>query len=796
MNIIYICKINYKYNKKYKLYIIKVDLMTEKIQEVLIEDEMKKSYLSYALSVIVSRALPDVRDGLKPVQRRILYSMYDLGVYSNKSFKKCARIVGDVIGKYHPHGDSAVYEALVRMAQDFSMNYPLIEGHGNFGSLDGDPPAAMRYTEARLSKVGELMLEDIDKDTVDFMPNFDGSLKEPVILPAKFPNLLVNGSMGIAVGMSTNIPPHNLNEIIDALIHIVKNEEVTIEDILTIIKGPDFPTGGEVYGDIEKIYKTGKGIIKIRGKYKIEEDKRSKKIVFYEIPYQTNKSKIIMQIADLIKDKKIQKVIDLRDETDREGLRIVIELKKDVDIEFVLNQLFKYTDLEISYGVQLLALLDNVPMQMTILDMLKYYLEHRIQVIKRKTQYLLNLAKERQHILIGLLIALDDIDNVVDLIKKSKDKQEAKQKLIEKYNLSEKQADGILNMSLSKLTGLETEKLLNEKKELDKKIEEYFNLLNSKDKLNEYLISEFMEIKEKFGKERKTEVKGKNIKIITKDDLIQKEDVVVFFNENHIYTISKDNFINRIKRQTLKSLFKGKKIFKDYILANTAEVLYFFTNKGRLYKAEGYKLKEKMTHKELFNKLENDEKIISILNENRKDICFVTKKGYVKRILFEDLKSTRNGTSVINIDEDDELVNVFDLNDYVFIFTKNAKALKFNKEDIRISKKGSGCVVGIVLEGNDYVINAFSPTKYVITLSDENRLNCVDVKDYPTYKRSSKGVKAIKLGKLKQVIPSDYTKVIVVFKDDVKVEDIGLGMRDVKGLKFKDEIEYIVRYLE
>ncbi len=768
--------------------------MSEKIQEVLIEDEMKKSYLSYALSVIVSRALPDVRDGLKPVQRRILYSMYEMCVYSNKPFKKCARIVGTTMGLYHPHGDSSIYEALVRMAQDFSMNYPLIEGHGNFGSVDGDPPAAMRYTEARLSKVGELMLEDIDKNTVDFMPNFDGTLKEPIVLPAKFPNLLVNGSMGIAVGMATNIPPHNLNEVIDALIYIIKNENVKIEEILKIIKGPDFPTGGEVYGDIEKIYKTGKGIIKIRGKYKIEEDKKSKKIVFYEIPYQTNKSKIIMQIADLIKDKKIQKVTDLRDETDRAGLRIVIELKKDADIEVILNQLFKHTDLEISYGVQMLALLNNIPMQMTILDMLKYYLDHRINVIKRKTNYLLNLARERQHILIGLLIALDHIDNVINLIKKSKDKSEAKQKLIEKYGLSEKQAEGILNMSLSKLTSLETEKLLNEKKELDKKIEEYLCLLESKEKLNEYLISELIEIKEKFGKERKTEIKGKNIKTITKEDLIQKEEIVVFFDESYIYTIPKDNFINRIKRQTLKSLFKGKKILKDYSIVNTTDILYFFTNKGRLYKTEGYKLKEKMTHKELFNKLDKDEKIVSIIHDKSKDICFVTKKGYVKRILFEELTNTRNGTSVINLNENDEVISVFDTNEYVFIFTRNAKCLKFNKEEIRISKKGSGGVTGIVLEENDYVINAFSPTKYVITLSDENRLNCVDIKDYPEYKRGSKGVKAIKLGKLKQVIPSETTKVIVVFNDDVKIEDIGLGMRDVKGVKFDDKIECIIRY--
>ena len=503
-----------------------------------VESEMKQSFLDYSMSVIMSRALPDVRDGLKPVHRRILYAMNEMGLTHDKPFKKSARVVGEVLGKYHPHGDQAVYDALVRMAQDFSLRYPLIDGQGNFGSVDGDSPAAMRYTEVRMSKIAKLLLEDIEKDTVDWMDNFDGTLKEPTVLPSKLPNLLINGSSGIAVGMATNIPPHNLSEVVDGIIKFIENPDITTEELMEYIKGPDFPTGGIIYGreGIEKAYETGKGIIKIRAKVKIE-GKGRKRIVVTEIPYMVNKADLLREIADLVKNKKIEGILDLRDESDRKGLRIVIELRRDAIERVVLNQLFEHTNLQVTFGILNLAIVDGEPKILSLKDMIKHFVDHRIEIVTRRAEYELRKAKERLHILDGLLIALRRIDDVIETIRKSRDAEEAKKALMKKFSLTELQAKSILDMRLQRLTGLEIEKVKKEHEETTRKIKELEEILGSKERILEEIKKELLEIKREFGDKRRTLIEEESA-LIKIEDLIPRKRVVI--------TITRDGYVKRI----------------------------------------------------------------------------------------------------------------------------------------------------------------------------------------------------------------------------------------------------------
>lgn len=573
-----------------------MDFNEGKVIPIDINEEMQRCYIDYSMSVIVGRALPDVRDGLKPVHRRILYSLHELGIFPDKGYRKCARIVGDVLGKYHPHGDSSVYDALVRMAQDFSMRYMLVDGHGNFGSVDGDSPAAMRYTEAKMNKIAVEMLRDINKDTVEFGPNFDGEEKEPMVLPSRFPNLLVNGSSGIAVGMATNIPPHNLGEVIDGTIMLIDNPDSTVAELMTVIKGPDFPTAATIMGKsgIRAAYETGKGKITVRAKAEIEEENSRHRIIVTEIPYQVNKAKLIESIADLVKDKKIVGISDLRDESDREGMRIVIELKKDANPNVILNLLYKHTKMQDTFGVIMLALVNNQPQILNLKQILEHYIAHQKDVITRRTIFDLNKAKARAHILEGLIIALDHIDEVISIIRNSETSEIAKNTLIEKFGLSEKQAVAILEMKLRRLTGLERDKIEDEYKELIKQIEYLTSILESEEKLLGVIKDELLEIKNKYNDERRTHIE-EVVNDIDIEDLIQEEEVTV--------TLTHAGYIKRISSDTYSAQRRGGKGIQamttkedDYVehvmVTSTHSDVLFFTNRGRVYKLRAYRIPE------------------------------------------------------------------------------------------------------------------------------------------------------------------------------------------------------------
>ena len=621
----------------------------DKVHEVDLKKTMETSYIDYAMSVIAARALPDVRDGLKPVQRRILYAMIELNNGPDKPHRKCARIVGDTMGKYHPHGDSSIYGALVNLAQEWSTRYPLVDGHGNFGSVDGDGAAAMRYTEARLSKISMEMLRDINKDTVDFIPNFDETEKEPVVLPSRFPNLLVNGTSGIAVGMATNIPPHNLREVINGVVRLIddieEDKETTMEEILGIIKGPDFPTGAQILGTrgIEEAYRTGRGKIRVRAVTEIEPmDNGKNRIVVTELPYMVNKARLIEKIAELHKDKKVDGLTDIRDETSREGMRICIELRRDVNPNIVLNQLYKHTQLQDTFGVIMLALVNNEPVVMNLLQMLKYYLMHQEEVVTRRTKYDLNKAEERAHILEGLLVALDNIDEVIQIIRGSKNANEAKEKLQQRFSLSEAQANAIVEMRLRALTGLEREKLESEYAELEKKIAEYKAILADRKVLLSVVKKEIIEIRDKYGDERRTSI-GYDEYDLSMEDLIP--------NENTIITMTKLGYIKRMTLDNFKSQHRGGKGIKgmqtiedDYIedlfMATTHHYLMFFTNKGRVYRLKAYEIPEASRTARgtaIINLLQllPDEKITAVIPireyQDQKYLFMATKKGIVKK---------------------------------------------------------------------------------------------------------------------------------------------------------------------
>ena len=691
-----------------------------KVIPVDINKEMKRCYIDYAMSVIVGRALPDVRDGLKPVHRRILYSLQELGITPDKSYRKCARIVGDVLGKYHPHGDSSVYDALVRMAQDFSMRYMLVDGHGNFGSVDGDSAAAMRYTEARMNKIAVEMLRDINKNTIDFVPNFDGSEKEPSVLPARYPNLLVNGSSGIAVGMATNIPPHNLGEIIDGTVMLIDNPETSVLELMTIIKGPDFPTAGIIMGKagIRAAYETGKGKIVVRAKADIEEENSRHRIIVTELPYQVNKAKLIENIADLVKDKKIVGISDLRDESDRQGMRIVIELKRDANPNVILNLLYKHTKMQDTFGVIMLALVDNEPQILNLKQVLCNYIDFQKEVITRRTIFDLNKAKSRAHILEGLRIALDHIDEVISIIRHSETSEIARNTLVERFNFTDKQATAILEMRLRRLTGLERGKIEEEYNELMKQIEYLNSILASEEKLLGVIKEELLEIKNKYSDERRTSIE-KVVNEIDIEDLIQEEEVTI--------TLTHSGYIKRIPADTYSAQRRGGKgiqamstkeddFVEHIMITSTHSDVLFFTNKGRVYKLRAYEIPEagrvaKGTNIINLIAIEPDERIETVLSirDNTKDgfLFMATKQGIVKKTPLSDFKNLRkNGLIAINLREGDELLKVKvtrgDAN--IIIVTQNGYAVRFSEKNVRAMGRTASGVRSINLKDDDIAV--------------------------------------------------------------------------------------------
>ena len=698
-----------------------MDIFNEgKVIPVDINHEMKKCYIDYAMSVIVGRALPDVRDGLKPVHRRILYSLQGLGLTPEKGYRKCARIVGEVLGKYHPHGDSSVYDALVRMAQDFSMRYMLVDGHGNFGSVDGDSAAAMRYTEAKMNKIAVEMLRDINKNTVDFMPNFDGEEQEPVVLPSRFPNLLVNGSSGIAVGMATNIPPHNLGEIIDGTIMLIDNPELTVLDLMTKIQGPDFPTGATIMGKagIRAAYETGRGKIVVRADAEIEEENGRHKIVVTEIPYQVNKAKLIENIADLVKDKKITGISDLRDESDRDGMRIVVELKRDANPNVVLNLLYKHTKLQDSFGVIMLALVNNEPRVLNIKEILSNYIDYQKEVITRRTVFELNKAEARAHILEGLRIALDNIDEVISIIRHSKTAEIAKNNLMEKFALSDKQATAILEMRLRRLTGLEREKIEEEYAELMKQIEYLKSILASEEKLLGVIKDELSDIKAKYSDERRTKIE-KVVNEIDIEDLIQEEDVVITLtNSGYIKRISADTYsAQRRGGKGIQAMTTKEDDFVEHVMiTSTHSDVLFFTNRGRVYKLRAYEIPDagrqaKGTNVINLIAIEPDEKIQTVLtvSDGKKEgfLFMATKNGIVKKTHISEFKNLRkNGLIALSLKDNDELLKV--KNTYgdanIMIVTQNGYAVRFNEKNVRAMGRTASGVKAINLKDDDVAV--------------------------------------------------------------------------------------------
>lgn len=733
---------------------------TGNVLEVDINQEMKKSYIDYAMSVIVSRALPDVRDGLKPVHRRILYSMYELGLTPDKGYRKCARIVGDVLGKYHPHGDSSVYDALVRLAQDFSIRYTLVDGHGNFGSVDGDPAAAMRYTEAKMDKIAIQMLKDINKKTVDFMPNFDGEEQEPVVLPSRFPNLLVNGSSGIAVGMATNIPPHNLNEVIDGIIMLMENEDVTISELMTKIKGPDFPTSGIILGraGIKSAYETGRGRILVRAKTEIEEHKNRQRIIVTELPYQVNKAKLIENIADLVKDKKVDGISDLRDESDRDGMRIVIELKRDANANIVLNRLYKHTKMQDTFGAIMLALVDGEPKVLNLKEMLKHYVAFQKQVVRRRTEFDLEKAKDRAEILEGLKIALDNIDAVISLIRSSKTTAEAKEGLMSKFNLSERQVQAILEMRLQRLTGLERDKIEQEYNDVIKLIEELKAILADENLLLQVIKDELIEIKSKYGDERRTQIDINSIEGgINIEDLIDEEDVVI--------TLTHNGYIKRLPADTYSSQKRGGKGIQamttkevDFVehvfITSNLNNLLFFTNKGRAYALKVYEIPEAGRTAKGMNivnilPLDPDERIQAVLplKEFKEDQFLImgTKNGIIKKTSLSAYSSIRkNGVIAIKLREDDELIGVrmTNGNSEILIITKNGYSIRFNESDVRPMGRTATGVKAITLREGDITVGmeVAKEDEELLVVSEKGFGKRTSVSEYPIRHRGGKGV--------------------------------------------------------
>lgn len=793
-----------------------------RILPIEIAEEMKKSYIDYSMSVIVGRALPDVRDGLKPVHRRILYSMSELNLTPDKPYRKSARIVGDVLGKYHPHGDSAVYLAMVRMAQDFSTRGLLVDGHGNFGSVDGDSPAAMRYTEARMSKLALELLRDIDKETVDFVPNFDESLKEPAVLPSRYPNLLVNGSNGIAVGMATSIPPHNLGEVIDATVHLIDNEECSVDDLMKFVKGPDFPTSAIIMGkeNIAESYRTGRGKVKVRARAVIEElPKGKQQIVVTEIPYQVNKAKLVERIAELVKDKKVEGISDLRDESNRNGMRIVIELKRDVNANIVLNNLYKHSQMEETFSVIMLALVNGQPKVLNLKQILYHYVQHQKDVVTRRTKFELNKAEARAHILEGLRIALDNIDAVISLIRASKTTQEAKSGLMEKFGLTDIQAQAILDMRLQRLTGLERDKIEAEYEELIKKINRLKEILANERLLLNVIKEEMLIIKENYADERRTEIRHAEGEIDMRD-LIEDEEIAI--------TLTHFGYIKRLPADTYKSQKRGGRgisalttreedFVKHLVSTTTHSKLLFFTNKGRVFRLNAYEIPEgkrqaKGTAIVNLLQLGPNEKIATLLAIDEKDdnkyLLLATKNGIVKKTDREEFKNiNKAGLIAIGLREDDELigVKVTDGNKDVLLVTKEGMSIRFDENDIRPMGRSAMGVKGITLSNDDKVVSMSlcEEGTDVLVVSENGFGKRTDINEYRTQIRAGKGIKtyniAEKTGKLvgAEMVNED-DEMMIINSDGVlirlRVNEISLFGRVTSGVKLMktdDEVNVV-----
>ena len=795
------------------------DNIFDKVHEVDLKKTMEQSYIEYAMSVIASRALPDVRDGLKPVQRRVLYSMIELNNGPDKPHRKCARIVGDTMGKYHPHGDSSIYGALVNMAQDWSTRYPLVDGHGNFGSVDGDGAAAMRYTEARLSKISMEMLADINKDTVDFAPNFDETEKEPTVLPSRYPNLLCNGTTGIAVGMATNIPPHNLGEVVNAVIKIIDNRieegrDTEIEEILKIVKGPDFPTGAQILGTrgIEEAYRTGRGKIRVRAVTNMETLPNGKtRIIVTVLPYLVNKARLIEKIADLVKEKKIDGITALTDESSREGMRINIELRRDVNANVILNQLYKHTQLQDTFGVIMLALYNNQPVVMNLLQMLTYYLKHQEEVVTRRTRYDLNKAEERAHILQGLLIALDNIDEVIRIIRASRSAAIAKESLMERFTLTDAQAQAIVDMRLRALTGLEREKIETEYAELQKKISELKAILADENLLLGVIKKELEEIRDKYADPRRTSI-GYDEFDISMEDLIPQEEVVV--------TMTKLGYIKRMTRDNFKSQNRGGKGIKgmqtlddDYIeeliLTNTHASIMFFTNKGRVYRLKTYEIPEASRTARgtaIINllQLQPEETITSIvtMKEYRENayLFMATKNGMVKKTSLDEYQNMRKtGLTAINLREDDELIEVkyTDGDQDVFLVTRYGQCIRFHESDVRATGRASMGVIGMNLLDTDEVVGMqlSSQGEYMLTVSENGMGKLTDINEFTVQNRGGKGVKCYKIiektgNVVGMKILSRENEVMMINTDGIIIQmpcsDISILGRVTSGVKLMD----------
>lgn len=783
----------------------------EKIIPVSLEEEMKSSYIDYAMSVIVARALPDVRDGLKPVHRRVLFGMHELGVQFNKPYKKSARIVGEVLGKYHPHGDSAVYDSMVRMVQDFSLRYPLVDGQGNFGSIDGDSPAAMRYTEARLARIAEEMLRDLDKNTVDFTPNFDDSLQEPVVLPAYLPNLLVNGASGIAVGMATNIPPHNLGEVVDGLVALIDNPKLKSEDLMKFVKAPDFPTGGIIYGydGVKEAYTTGRGRIILRAKANIETLKNEREnIVITEVPYQVNKSALIERIAELVRDGSIEGISNIRDESDRDGLRVVIEMKRDGQPAVTLNQLFKHTQMQVTFGVIMLALVNGIPKVLNLQQMMQHFLDHRMDVLIRRTKFDLDAAERRAHILEGYIIALDNIDAVIETIKKSKDVETAKVNLMKKFKLTEVQAKAILDMRLQRLTGLERKKIEDEYKETIKLIERLKGILDSEKKRKQIIKEELLVLKEKYADERRTEIIH-DYKEFSLEDIIAEEDVVV--------TISHQGFIKRFPVSGYRRQSRGGKgvtgagtkeddFIEHMFIASTHHFILFFTDKGRCYWLKVHEIPEggrAARGRSIVNLLEKDpsENISAFVTvkEFRDDayLIMATEKGTVKKTVLTAYSNVRKGgINAINLNPGDKLIAVkmTDGNNDIVLGTRNGFAIRFNEKDVREMGRTATGVRGIRLTKGDVVVGliVIKRNDNILVVTENGYGKRSDINDYRITHRGGKGVITVKttdkVGKMiamMEVVDGDELVIItthgMVIRQSVK--DIRVMGRNTQGVR-------------
>ena len=795
-------------------------LGADDVRQVDIEDEMQDAYIDYAMSVIVGRALPDVRDGLKPVHRRIMYAMYDLGLTPDKSHKKSARIVGEVLGKYHPHGDTAVYDTMVRMAQDFSYRYQLVDGHGNFGSIDGDSAAAMRYTEARMESLTTDMLTDIKKDTVDFTDNFDGSLKEPEVLPSKVPNLLVNGSSGIAVGMSTNIPPHNLSEVIDGVIKVINNPDLETTELMKTIKGPDFPTGGIIMGrkPIKRYFETGRGKVKVRARTEINEIANNKyQIIVNELPYQVNKAKLVEKIAKLVRDDKIDGITDLRDESDRDGMRVVIQLRQGINPQVVENKLFKQTRMQTTFGVIMLALVDGEPQVLGVKKVIEHYIDHQQEVITRRTKHDLNKAEARAHILEGFQKALSNIDRVVELIKGAENTSEAREKIIDEFEFSKKQAKSILNMRLSRLTSLERTKIDDEHEELQEDISYYKSILANEEKLLGIIKDELKEIKEKYSDDRRTEIRDQNIDL-EMEDLIEERDIVV--------AITQDGYIKRTKLDKYRNQHRGGKgvialktkeddLVKDIYATSTHNYLFFFTDQGRVYRLKGYQIPEGGRQAKgipIINLLDlnEEENITSVvpIAEFKKDqyLFMTTQQGLVKKTLLEEFNTNYTGLIALGLNENDKLIDakLTTGKEEVVLGTKKGLAIRFSEKEVRSMGRTAKGVKGISLTEEDEVVgmDIIDDDKELLVISDKGYGKRTSLDEYRVQKRAGKGIITLKEtsrnGELIDIKTVDNEEVVLISQDGIllrtsaaEISKTGRNTQGVTVMRLDDDDQVV-----